>query len=61
MTNEELRKLTNATNTLKERLALYTLVKSHGNEPQYELDLLDRVFSAIRYIGNEEFMNEEKE
>ena len=59
MTNEELRKLTNATNTLKERIALYTLVKSHGNEPQYEIDLLDRVMSVVKYIGNKEW--EEKD
>ena len=59
MTNEELRKLTNATNNLKERIALYTLVKSHGNEPQYEIDLLDRVMSVVKYIGNKEW--EEKD
>ena len=61
MNNEELRKLTNATNTLKERIALYILVKSHGKEPQYEIDLLDRIMSAVEYIGNKEWKEKDGE
>ena len=61
MNNEELRKLTNATNTLKERIVLYTLVKSHGREPQYEIDLLDRVMSVVEYIGNKEWKEKDGE
>ena len=61
MNNEELRKLTNATNTLKERIALYILVKSHRKEPQYEIDLLDRIMSAVEYIGNKEWKEKDGE
>lgn len=55
MSKEELRKLTNATNTLKERLDLYNVVRTKGKEPAYESDLLNVVLEAVQYIGQEKW------
>lgn len=51
MSEEELRKLTNATNTLKTRLDLYKIVRTKGKEPAYESSLLNAVMEAVEYIG----------
>jgi hypothetical protein len=53
MSDEELRKLTNATKTLKERLDLYKIIRSKGEEPAYESSLLNAVLEAVQYIGKE--------
>ena len=55
MSEEELRKLTNATNTLKERLDLYKIVRTKGKEPAYESSLLNAVLEAVQYVGQEKW------
>jgi hypothetical protein len=55
MNDEELRHLTNAVNTLKERIALYRTVRTHGKEPEYENNLLKGVLEAVKYIGEGEW------
>jgi len=51
MSEEELRKLTNATNALNDRLTLYKTVHEKGKDKDYEKCLLNAVLEAVDYIG----------